>query len=106
MDDRRSNSEDRRSNNGAKFSITVGKEATHRPNPYELYQKIEDLDTRFREHVDKEEGFWEDMTEMKMQISSMFLAATWVAKITKTLFVVAVTLTPIGVAAYSWVIKH
>lgn len=94
--------EDKKIPSGTRFSISVGKEATHRPNPYELYQKIEDLDTRFREHVEKEESFWVDMTEMKMQISSMFLAATWIAKITRTIFVTAVALTPLGIAAHTW----
>ena len=98
--------DDKKISKGAKFSIVVGKEATHRPNPYELYQKIEDLDARFKEHVDKEESFWVDMNEMKMQIGSMFLAATWIAKITKAIFVTVVTLTPIAIAAHTWINNH
>ena len=98
--------EDKKIRSGARFSISVGKEATHRPNPYELYQKIEDLDARFREHVDKEESFWIDMTEMKMQIGSMFLAAKWIAKITRAIFVTAVTLTPVAIAAHTWFNNH
>jgi hypothetical protein len=98
--------DDKKASKGARFSIEVGKESARRPNPYELYQKIEGLDIRFREHVDKEESFWEDMTEMKMQIGSMFLAARWIAKITRAIIVAAVTLTPVAIAAHTWINNH
>ena len=87
---------------GIRFSTP----AAHRPSVYELRQQISDLDMRFREHVEKEESFWTDMEEMKLQIKSMFLAATWVVKLTKTLFAIAITVTPLGVAAYSYISRH
>jgi hypothetical protein len=94
------------SKGAVRFSVSVPRDPDRRANPYDLYQKIEDLDTRFREHVDKEESFWTDMNEMKAQISSMFLAANWLVKIIRTTFITLVAIGSAYVAVREWFLAH
>jgi len=100
--------EHRRIIRGVKFSISEVREnnRVYGNQVSELSRRIDDLNDRFTEHVSKEESFWIEMTEMKFQISSMFTAATWLIKITRTLFVVAVSLSTVGVSLYEWLHKR